>query len=196
MRPILALLVLSSLSACKSTATNPSAPAPCQASPVQAKDLEALGLQPAMDKVVVVRILRTSCPSCRTDLEKIAARFQTGEWNKDKVQLILIGYNKPGFESRASFDAFVRERLIALGIPIEATQMVWINKSYNSLLETKNGAGAYLFSDWKAVPYAMVFAKNGRAVYRGQFTATPELQEEHYKVITSLQEEKCGGTSG
>lgn len=192
----MALFFVFSLSACKTAVLKSNYHAACTPTPVQIKDLEALGLQPITDKVTVVRILRTSCPSCRTDLEKMATRFQSGEWNKDKIQLILIGYNKPGLESRVSFDAFVRERLATLGIPIESTQMIWINKSYNALLETKTATGETLFSDWKAVPYAMIFGKNGRTVFRGQFTITPEMQDEHYKVITSLQEEKCDGQAG
>lgn len=196
MKFISAFVAIFLLSACKTAATKSPYHIACESTLVQAKDLENLGLQPAADKIRVVRILRTSCPSCRTDLENIAARFQNGEWSKDKIQIILIGYNKPGLESRASFDEFVRERLTTLGIPIEATQMIWINKSYNALLETRTAGGERLFADWKAVPYAMVFGKNGRTVFRGQFTITPAMQEEHYRTITAIQEEKCSGHSG
>lgn len=191
MQIVLALLLFFSLSACQSAKLKALYNLNCKPTSVSQKDLEPLGLQIPAHKVTVVRILRTSCPSCKADLEKIAELFQSGKWNKDSVHLIIIGYNKPGLESRASFDTFVRERLTSLGIPLEAVQMIWLNKSYSALLETKTASGDLLFKNWKAVPYGMIFSKEGHLVFRDQFSMTADSQDFHYQTISSLQGEQC-----
>ncbi len=191
MRILTALFIAATLPACASQTTQSAFKMTCEPTNVRASDLEKFGLQPAPGKIMVVRVLRTTCPSCRSDLDRIGDLYQNGTWNKDKVQLVVIGYKKPGFETRATFDAFVRERFSALGIPLESAQIIWLNKSYDSLLRHKNANGHPLFAEWKSVPYAMIFAKDGRLVFRGQFARSPQLQEAQYAAVTDLQEETC-----
>lgn len=191
MKFLMALFILTALSACKSNPTLLHYEMACQGTPVNFSDLYEFGLQPMEKKVTVVRILRTTCPSCRSDLDQIAARFQKGDWKPEHMQLVLIGYKKPGMETRATFDAFVRERLGDLGIPLESVQMVWLNKSFAELIESKNKHGRLIFANWKAVPYGMVFAADGHLVFRGQFTMSQETQDEHYAAISRLQDKSC-----
>lgn len=122
--------------------------------------------------------------------------FKNGKWSAEHVQLVLIAYKKPGVESRQTFDKFVRSDLISLGIPLESTQIVFLDKTYPVLAQSKSKTGAPVFADWRAVPYGLVFAKDGRLAYGGHFTANPVLQDNHYQFITELQTETCGQNPG
>lgn len=168
----------------------------CGPTPVQREDLRQFNVSPEANKVTVLRIFRSSSPYCREDLMRIGMLFKNGTWSSDKVQLVLIAYKKAGVESRKTFDKFVRNDLVSLGIPLESTQIVFLDKTYPVLAQSKNKRGDLVFADWRAVPYGLVFAKDGRLAYAGHFTASPVLQDNHYQFITELQNETCGQNPG
>lgn len=156
------------------------------------EDLKQFNVAPAADKVIVVRLFRSNSPYCREDLARIGMLFKEKTWSTDKVQLVLIAYKKAGVESKKTFDDFVRSDLVSLGIPLEATQMIFLDKNFPDLAKIKGKAGETVFLDWKAVPFGLVFAKDGRLAYRGHFTANPNLQDNQYRFIGELQNETCG----
>ena len=163
----------------------------CHSTPVSAKDLRTFGFAPAANKVVVVRLFRMSCPFCKEDLLRIGSLFQNGTWSKDKVQLALIAYKKEGVEDRKTFDRFMREEISQFGIPLEAAQVVYVDKDYYKLVRTKNSQGDLVLEGWRAVPFSLVFGKDGRLAYRGHFTSTPTDSDRHYKFVTDLLAEQC-----
>lgn len=187
------LLAAFTLTACSSA---PKAPpdilAPtCRKTPINAADLARFGFVPAPGKIIVTRLFRTNCPFCKEDLLRIGSLFQSGAWSKDKVQLDLIAYRKEGIEDRKTFDAFVRGEFGGFGIPPEAAQIVYIDKNYYSLVKTKARSGDLLFEGWRAVPFGLVFGKDGRLAYRGHFTVSPGAEDAHYDFVTKLQGETC-----
>ncbi len=182
-------------SGCASKPPKPAFNIKCGATPVQRDDLKQFNVTPVPGKVTVVRIFRSNSPYCKEDLMRIGLLFKEKTWSQDKVQLVLIAYKKDGVESRKTFDAFVRTDIVSFGVPLESTQMVFLDKSYPELLQSKSGSGEPVFADWKAVPYGLVFAKDGRLAYSGHFTANSNLQDNHYKFITDLQNETCENTS-
>lgn len=165
--------------------------ATCQPTPVTVGDLQKFGFVPTPGKIVVVRLMRISCPFCKEDLHRIGALFQNGTWSKDKVQVFLIAYRKEGVEDRKTFDRFMREELLQTGIPMEAVQAVYLDKDYYSLVKSKNANGDLVFETWKAVPFGLVFGRDGRLAYRGHFTTSPGSEEVHYNFVTHLQNEPC-----
>jgi hypothetical protein len=154
-------------------------------------DLAKFGFAPAPDKVVVMRLFRVSCPVCKEDLVRIGSYFQNGTWSKDHVQLFLIAYRKEGVEDRHTFDSFMREQMGTFGIPLEAAQVVYVDKDYYALLKSKAASGDLIFDGWRAVPFGLVFARNGRLAYRGHFTTSTGTEDEHYRFVTQLQKENC-----
>lgn len=192
------LSLVSSVIACSSTSKTGKSPVSeniispkCETTPIQISDLERLGFAASPGKVVVVRLFRVSCPFCKEDLLRIGSLFQNGTWTKENVQLFLIAYKKEGIEDRKTFSLFMREELPHLGIPLEAAQVVYLDKNYDSLIKTKGAKGELLFEGWRAVPFGLVFAKNGRLTYRGHFTTSIGIEDEHYRFITDLQKESC-----
>lgn len=163
----------------------------CAKTPVQVGDLAPYGFQPAPGKVVVTRLFRVNCPFCKDDLRKIGGYFHDGVWSKDNVQIFLMAYRKEGAEDRRSFDKFMREELNGFGIPPEAAQVVYVDKDYYQLVKARNKNGDLLFEGWRAVPFGLVFAKDGRLAYRGHFTTSPETEETQYAFIKKLQTEVC-----
>jgi hypothetical protein len=163
----------------------------CQDTKIKVTDLQKLGFVPAPGKVVVVRLFRISCPFCKEDLLRIGSMFQTKAWSPENVQLFLIAYKKEGVEDRKTFDAFVRGEFRSLGIPLEAAQIVYVDRDYYSLVKTKSKSGDRVFEGWKAVPFGLVFAKDGRLAYRGHFTTSASTEDQHYDFITRLQSETC-----
>jgi hypothetical protein len=168
----------------------------CAATPVKVPDLEKFGFTPAPGKVVVVRLFRVSCPFCKEDLAHIGSLFQNGVWTKDNVQLFLMAYRKEGVEDRGSFDKFMREEMSGYGIPMEAAQVVYVDKEFYSLVKSRNADGAPIFEGWKAVPFGLVFGKDGRLAYRGHFTSSQAEEEQQYRFITGLQREVCNPDGG
>lgn len=188
-------LVIGSLGCASSRpveAPNPILAPTCARTPIQVSDLEPLGFQSAPGKVVVVRLFRVSCPFCKEDLAHIGALFQNGTWTKARVQLFLIAYRKEGVENRKSFDRFMREELLSFGIPPEAAQVIYLDKNYDQLVKTKSASGELLLDGWRAVPFGLVFAKEGRLAYRGHFTTSSGAENKHYAFVTELQNETCG----
>lgn len=122
---------------------------------------------------------------------RIGQLFRDGSWKPETVQLLLIGYRKEGVEDRSTFDTFVREDLPQFGIPPEAVQMVYLDKTYYELIKSKNSKGKPVFETWRAVPFGMIFGKDGRLAYRGHFSESPITQEEQYRFVTDLQSEVC-----
>lgn len=163
----------------------------CQPTAVTVSDLEPLGFLPAPGKVVVARIIRVSCPYCKDDLLRMGARFQNGEWSKNDVEVFLVAYRKEGIEDRSTFDSFVRDEMGTFGIPPDAVQIVYRDRDYFTLSQTRSAKNLPLFEGWKAVPFGMVFAKDGRLAYRGHFTTSTGAESEHYRFVTALQTEKC-----
>lgn len=186
------------LTAILSLTTCASKPAPvqsynrqCQPTPVQVQDMDQFNITPAPGKVMVVRFMRSACPYCREDLQQIGLMFKLGKWSSDLTELVLIAYKKEGVESRQTFDSFVRAELAKTGFPLEKAQIIFLDRTYPQLTAAKNAAGELILADWKAVPYSLVFGKEGRLAYRGHFTMVPSQQYNHYDFITSLQRENC-----
>lgn len=75
--------------------------------------------------------------------------------------------------------------------PIESVQIIFLDRTYPDLLTSKSESGELILAGWKAVPYSLVFAKDGRLAYRGHFTMIPSQQHNHYDFITFLQQENC-----
>jgi len=192
------LLSVLLITACSSTSKQTSAymVPKCEDTPVKIGDLEPFSFQPAPGKIVVVRLMRINCPFCKEDLMRLGSFFQNGSWSKDKVHIFLIAYRKEGIEDRKTFDKFMREELGNFGIPMEAVQAIYLDKDYYTLVKNRNKAGKLIFEDWKAVPFGLVFGKDGRLAYRGHFTATAGSEDAHYGFITKLQTETCGQNSG
>lgn len=163
----------------------------CGPTPVMAADLSRFAFTADPAKVTVVRLFRANCPFCKEDLMRIGQLFRDGSWKPQTVQLLLIGYRKEGVEDRSTFDKFVREDLPQFGIPPEAVQMVYLDKTYYALIKSKNSKGKRIFETWRAVPFGMIFGKDGRLAYRGHFTESPITQEEQYRFVTDLQNEVC-----
>lgn len=163
----------------------------CTPTPVQVGDLAQFNIAPAPGKVSVVRVLRSACPACKEDLQQIGLMFKTGKWKAVDLQLVLVSYRKEGIETKETFDTFVRGELVPLGFPIESAQIVFLDATYNDLLKAKAKSGDKMFPDWKAVPYSLVFAKDGRLAYRGHFTLVASQQDRHYDFVTELQNEAC-----
>lgn len=163
----------------------------CAPTPIQLGDMKQFNIQPAPGKITVMRIFRSSCPTCKEDLQQIGLMFKTGKWKAENVQLVLVSYVKENVESRETFDAFVRSELSNVGFPIEAAQIIFLNKTYPTLLTSKAANGELIFPDWRAVPYSMIFGKDGRLAYRGQFTIPPSQQDRNYDFITEIQKESC-----
>lgn len=163
----------------------------CGATAVTASDLSLLNVSPTPGKVKVVRMIRSSCPYCRDDLMRMGLLFKGGEWKTDAIQVVVIGYRKEKVENRKTFDEFVRDELPQFGIPLEAMQVIYLDKTYPALKQTKTGKGERMLAGWQAVPYGLAFGRDGRLVYAGQFTVTAKDQDEHYQMITKLQTETC-----
>lgn len=162
----------------------------CGPTPITSADLSQFNVTPKPGRVVIVRLIRSSCPYCKEDLQQVGLMLKTGQWSADQVQLVLIAYKKPGVESRKTFDDFVRD-LGASGFPIETADLVYLDKTYQALLKVKGKAGSPLLEGWKAVPFGLVFGKDGRLAYRGQFTMSNARQNQHYDLIGDLIKESC-----
>lgn len=190
-RVLAAFSVLVTLASCQSTRKQDVRPESCGPTPVMLKDLEPFGFQSTGKKVVIVRLFRGSCPFCKEDLRRLGEMFKAKKWSPEDVQLFLIAYYKEGVENQQSFDSFVREQFSSFQIPMEATQIIYINKSYYDLIRSQNAAGKAIFEGWKAVPFGLIFARDGRLADRGHFTQSEASQEGQYKLISRLQKETC-----
>lgn len=188
-------LVLSA-GGCASKPAKPAFNVKCGPTPIVRDDLAQFNITPIANKVTVVRIFRSNSPYCREDLMRMGLLFKDHKWSSENIQLVLIAYKKEGVESRKTFDAFVRTDLVSFGIPLESTQIVFLDKTYPVLAQSKGKSGDLIFADWKAVPYGLVFAKDGRLAYSGHFTSNPNLQDNHYGFITDLQSETCTQNPG
>jgi hypothetical protein len=100
----------------------------CEKTPIMQSDLAAFNISPAPGKVTVLRIIRSSCPYCKEDLEQIGLMLKTQRWKAEQMQVILVAYRKEGVENRQTFDAFVRD-LAGKGFPIESVQIVYLDKT-------------------------------------------------------------------
>ncbi|MGE0529378.1 MAG: hypothetical protein AB7G93_05670 [Bdellovibrionales bacterium] len=192
--PLVIMLALHLLftAACASTSASGIVAQSCGATTdVRVEDLESLGIRVSKSKVLVMRLFTTWCPYCKEDLEHIGRRFQNGTWTKEKIALVLVAYRNPR-EDRERIEVFKNERLATFGIPQESTQVIYIDKPYPELLAATNTKGHALFTGWKGVPFGLVFGKDGRLAFRGHFTSSLGFQENHYRFITELQDERCG----
>lgn len=160
-------------------------------SPVMASDMETFGFLPAKNKVVVMRVFATWCPYCKDDLKQIGELFKKGEWKPEDVQIYLMSY-KNKRENHKTYLEFIRSTFPAFNIPLDAAQIVFVDKDYNELIKTKNISGKTIFEGWQGVPYGLVFGKDGRLVFRGHFTQGPSTQDAHYSFISKLTKETCG----
>ncbi len=181
---------------CASKSAKPENPRPefnktCGATPVTAADLSHFNLKPEPGKIQVVRFFRASCPFCKEDLIRIGSLLTSKTWDTERLQLMLVAYKRPGTDNRKTFDEFVRTELISLGVPLESVQIVFLDKTYYELVATRNKAREPILKGWRAVPYTLIFGKDGRLVYRGHFTESEKFQEEHYRQITELMAENC-----
>jgi hypothetical protein len=159
-------------------------------SPVMMSDMESFGFLPVKDKVIVMRVFATWCPYCKDDFTRIGQKFKSGEWNSQNVQLYLMTY-KNRRENHKSYLEFIRNTFPKFDIPIDAAQIVYVNKDFTQLVKTKNIAGKLIFEGWQGLPFALVFGKDGRLVFRGHFTQGPPTQDAHYAMISRLTKETC-----
>lgn len=160
-------------------------------SPVRANDMASFGFLPAKNKIIVMRVFATWCPYCKDDLKQIGELFQKGDWKPEDVQIYLMSY-KNKRENHKTYLEFIRSTFPAFNIPLDAAQIVYVDKDYNELIKMKNIAGKTIFDGWQGLPYALVFGKDGRLVFRGHFTQGPAAQDAHYAFITKLLKESCG----
>lgn len=160
-------------------------------SPVMASDMETFGFLPAKNKVIVMRVFATWCPYCKDDLKQIGELFKRGEWKPEDIQIYLMSY-KNKRENHNTYLEFIRGTFPSFNIPLDAAQIVYVDKDYSELVKTKNIAGKTIFEGWQGVPYGLVYGKDGRLVFRGHFTQGPSAQDAHYAFITKLSKETCG----
>src|SRR4029079_17979045 len=106
------------------------------------------------------------------------------------VRLFLLAYHNHS-EDRKTFDRFVNTKFEQFGIPREAVQIQYVDKTFAELEKTQAASGQKLFEGWQGVPFGMVFGKDGRLAFRGHFTMSDLSEDEHYKFITDLQKENC-----
>ena len=113
----------------------------CAPTPVQVSDMAQFNVTPVPGKVMVVRIVRSICPTCKEDLQQVGLMFSTKKWTPENIQLVLVAYKKEGVESKQTFDTYVRAELAHVGFPIEAAQIVFLDKTYPQLLQAKAKSG-------------------------------------------------------
>jgi hypothetical protein len=195
MRLLLAVVVVVLFAGCSSKPVTPvqNYHRRCEPTPITVQDLKNFNITPMPGKVMVVRFLRSACPFCQEDLQQLGLMYKIGKLNLDQVKLALIAYKKEGVESRETFETFVRSELAKTSFPLEKVQIVFLDRTHPELLTAKSESGDLLLADWKAVPYSLIFAKDGRLAYRGHFSMIPSQQHNHYDFITFLQNEKCPG---
>ena len=184
------LLLISILTGCASTSRSGIVARHCGTTKVQSTDLQQLQAEPQPGKITVVRLFATWCPYCKEDLEQISKRFQSGEWSESNVQVVLIAYNNRR-EDGESFRTWTKEALPGLKIPKDALNTMYSQKDAESIRALRGGDGKPLFKDWKGIPYGLVFGKDGRLVFRGHFTMSPQFQDGHYQLISELSRETC-----
>lgn len=160
-------------------------------SPVRSSDMETFGFLPAKNKIIVMRVFATWCPYCKDDLKQIGELFKKGTWKPEDVQIYLMSY-KNKRENHDTYLEFIRSTFASFNIPVDAAQIVYVDKDFNELSKTKNIAGKVIFEGWQGVPYGLVFGKDGRLVFRGHFTQGPATQDAHYAFISKLTKETCG----
>jgi hypothetical protein len=186
-----ALTITILLCACSSAPKETGMIAPtCAKTPVQAKDLEQFGFKAQPGKIGVMRIFATWCPYCKEDLSEIGGHFRNGDYKAETVQVYLLAF-KNSKESKGGFDQFVRKTFPLYGIPITSAQIVYVNKDFNALSQAKAASGAPLFTGWQGMPFGLIFGKDGRLAFRGHFTTSPQLQDNHYLFIKDLTKEAC-----
>ena len=192
MRKILISISLFIFAGCASTKMPGLVAEKCGAeSPVTANDMESFGFLPVKNKVVVMRVFATWCPYCKDDLAHIGQKFKSGEWKPQDVQLYLMSY-KSRRENHRTYLEFIRNTFPKFDIPIDAAQIVYVDKDFNELVKAKNIAGKPIFEGWQGVPFGLVFGKDGRLAFRGHFTQGPPAQDAHYAMITKFTKETCG----
>ena len=123
------ILFFAFLVGCTTVPKAPSVSPTCGQTPVVESDMAAFGFKTAMGKIVVMRIFASWCPFCKTDLDRISTQFKSGKWNADQVSIFLLAYSNHG-ETRASFNAFVKEQLHTFEIPASALQIQYVDKPY------------------------------------------------------------------
>ena len=189
MRRFLCALLL--LTACASAKKETGVLAPnCGKTDINVKDIEAFGFTAPKNKVAVVRVMSTWCPYCKEDLAEIGGHFRNGDYPPDKVHILLMMYKNPR-ENKDTYDKFLRDTFTKFGIPSQAAQIVFINKTAAELSATKTSKGHPLLTGWQGVPFSLVFAKDGRLAFRGHFTTSPQYQDNHYVFIKDLVKEAC-----
>ncbi|HMN67495.1 MAG TPA: hypothetical protein PKC28_03055 [Bdellovibrionales bacterium] len=186
------ITALACLTGCASTPIPGMVQRACGKTPVNLSAMETLGFTPPKNKVVVMRIFATWCPYCKEDLAAIGQRFKRGQWTEDKVHILLLSYaNKR--EGKDTYTEFITKTFGRYGIPASAAQIIFVDQSYKELMKIKGKDGKALFTTWKGVPFALLFGKDGRLVFRGHFTTSPQVTDGHYRLIGELVQETCGG---
>ena len=120
----------------------------------------------------------------------MSKRIQSQQWPEDQIQVMLLNYNNSG-DDQQDFDRFKNNVFPGYRIPPGMVQLVFLNQDYKYLQSRKAKDAKPLFADWRGVPYALIFGKDGRLVYRGHFTSSPNVQASHYDLIASLTKEQC-----
>lgn len=162
----------------------------CAKTQINEQEMEKFGFHPVNGKIVVVRIFASWCPYCKSDLYRMGSLFKSGAWSAQNVNVFLLAYRNHG-EDGTSFADFVKNKFARTGIPREAVQIQYVDKDYTELAKSRSVAGAPLFEDWRGVPFALVFGKDGRLAFRGHFTMSDLSEDAHYKFISGLQHENC-----
>lgn len=185
-----ALVALLFLVSCRTSPKREIQSERCGPTPVMASEFKQFGLNPEPGKINVMRVFATWCPYCKEDLKSIGEKFKSGEWKPETVQLLLMAYRNR-HENKTTLDTFVKKDFRNFDIPLEAVQIVYVDRDFKELGLVTAKDGQPLLSGWEGVPFALVFGKDGRLAFRGHFTQSPVHQKEHYSLITRLTSESC-----
>ncbi len=155
------------------------------------RSAQKVDLSKLRGKVVVLRLMGTWCPYCKSDLLEISQRFLKQK-ESSEVELVLIA-NSSRRETEASVSAFRSKGSMQWGLHPDQFHFWFVGSSENPeltgvqrLAQTTDKNGALLFPEYKGVPYGLVFDKKGKLRFRGLFTSSPESISAHYSSIEAL----------
>ncbi len=186
------LLPLLFLIACSTTPKKETGVLASQCGPtaIKVSDLDQLGFKSKPGKVGVMRIFASWCPYCKEDFIEIGTRFKKGDYTPKDTEVYLLAF-KNSREDNTTFEEFKNQTFKTYGIPLENTQIVYVNKGFTELGQTPSTSGEAVFTGWQGMPFALVFGKDGRLAFRGHFTTSPMATDSHYAFIQDLIKETC-----
>lgn len=162
-------------------------------------DLSSSDIEDKIDvknKVVIVRLIGTWCPFCKNDLIELYNRYLNTDL-KSEVEVILItnSSRRENQETVTGFRDMVRNNW-GVSHP-EFFHLFFVPgkegglQGFERLAQWMDEKGNLLFPEYRGVPYAMVFDRNGELRLRGTFTSSEQTIENHYQQISALIEGGC-----